>query len=172
LEKLIFMKISIVAAYDQNRLIGKANQLPWSLPHDMKRFKTLTMGNFMIMGRKTFESVEAPLPGRTSIVVTRQAGYTAPAGVHVVKSVGEGVEVAEKEDVTEVFLIGGEEIFRLALQENLINVMYLTEIHAAFEGDTFFPDFDKTLWQETEREHFEPDARNAYAHDFVTWMRK
>ena len=165
------MKVSIVAAYDQNRLIGQEDRLPWSLPNDMRRFKTLTMGHFMIMGRKTFESVEAPLPGRTSIVVTRQPDYQVPAGVHVVSSIQKGIEIARSEGETEVFVIGGEEIFRLALEQDLIDILYLTEIHASFEGNAYFPEFDKSRWKIIEDQPFEPDAKNKYAYNFVNWQR-
>jgi dihydrofolate reductase len=165
------MKVSIIVAFDKNRLIGKENRLPWRLPADMKRFKTLTMGHFMIMGRKTFESVEAPLPGRTSIVVTRQLNYKVPEGVHVVNSVEEGIKLAEKEGEQEVFVIGGEEIFKLALEQKLANFMYLTEIQEGFEGDAWFPEFDKTQWKITELQHFEPDEKNKYPYDFINWEK-
>ncbi|MBC8111033.1 MAG: dihydrofolate reductase [Verrucomicrobia bacterium] len=165
------MKISLIAAYTKNRVIGKENDLPWKLPNDMKRFKTKTMGHFMLMGRKTFESNAAPLPGRTSIVLTRKVDYQVPAGVFVVKSLQEAIMLAKKSGEEELFIIGGEEIFKLALEENVADSMYLTEIDTDLGGDAFFPEFDENQWQITEKQHFEPDEKNKFAYDFVNWKK-
>lgn len=142
------MTISIIVAISQNRVIGNKNQLPWHLPEDLKRFKTITMGHAIVMGRKTFESIGRPLPGRKSIVVSRNPDYAAE-GITVIHSLKEIIEQKEdggrrkeasKETNDEVFIIGGAEIFKCALPQ--VDKIYLTMIHKEFEGDTFFPELD------------------------------
>lgn len=131
------MLISIIAAMSLNRVIGKNNQIPWHIPGEQKRFKQITWGHAIIMGRKTHESIGKPLPGRTNIVITRQQNYSAPGCI-----VGHTLEVALKScppDETEAFIIGGEQIFRLALP--LVQRIYLTTIQKEFQGDAFFPEF-------------------------------
>jgi dihydrofolate reductase len=152
--------VSLVAALARNRVIGAGNRLPWHLPEDLRRFKRLTMGAPVIMGRKTHESIGKALPGRRNIVVTRQPDARF-AGCEVAGSLDAALALAG--DVPEVFVIGGAELYRLALPR--ADRLYLTLIDADYDGDTFFPDFDPADWRETARE---PGAGFA----FVTWERR
>jgi dihydrofolate reductase len=140
-------RISIIVAMAANRVIGANNALPWHLPADLKRFKALTMGHHIVMGRKTFESIGRVLPGRTSVVVTRNPAWRAE-GVVVAGSLAEALSKAG--DDSEVFVIGGEEIFREALA--FANRIYLTEIDREFQGDAFFPWIDPDGWRVSSRE--------------------
>lgn len=147
-------RISLIAAMSENRSIGIDNRLPWHLPADLKRFKELTMGHPMILGRRTFDSIgSVPLPGRPTIVVTRQPEYNPP-GVQVARTLEEALDKAEGD---EVFIGGGEEIFRLALDH--ADRIYLTVIYKEFPGDTFFPEFDRTVWRLTGQEDHEATAK-------------
>ncbi|RDC63564.1 dihydrofolate reductase [Adhaeribacter pallidiroseus] len=155
--------IASVFAMSENRVIGKDNQLPWHLPADLKFFKNLTTGHPIIMGRKTFESIGKPLPHRTSIIITRQAGYSPPNCI-----VLHDVPGAIQEALTinpNVFIIGGAEVLQQALP--FIDTMYLTLIHAHFEGDTFYPEIDPAQWQEVSRQNFEADEKNLYPYSFI-----
>lgn len=163
------MKMSLIAAMAANRVIGRDNRLPWHLPADLKRFKRLTMGHTLIMGRKTFESIGRPLPGRSTVVVTRQAGY-APPGVRVAHSVREALDLAEGD---EVFIAGGAELFAETLP--LADRLHLTLIEKDFEGDTLFPDFDPAEWRLVEEERHEPDETDAevpYGYTFQIYDRR
>jgi dihydrofolate reductase len=162
------MQIILVAAHAQNRVIGKDNELVWRLPKDFKHFKDLTMGHPMIMGRKTFESLGKPLPGRTSIIVTRDRQYQQE-GCIVVHSLQEGIDEAKKLD-EEIYVIGGSQIYEQALP--LANKMYLTEVKATPDGDAFFPEFSQEEWQETARKSFPKDDKHDYAFDFITWEKR
>ncbi len=184
------MLISIVVAMDEECVIGRDNALPWRLPDDLKRFKALTMGKPMLMGRKTFESIGKALPGRLNIVLTR-SGEWKHEGVSVVHSMqealsraGEAHSVAAPAGPTahtapaaaaasavaaELCVIGGEEIFRLALP--FTRRIHLTMVHARVGGDAKFPAFDRQAWRETERIEHPPDERHAYAMTFLTLER-
>ena len=163
------MTISIIAALASNDVIGKDNHLPWHMPADLKRFKTLTMGHHVVMGRKTFDEVKKPLPGRVNVVVTRNAGYVQE-GVVAAHSVDEAVAMASAAGDPEVFVIGGSEIFAQTLHR--ADRMYLTRIHAEPEGDTWFPEFDDVNeWHLVDREDFEPDEKNVFAYSFLTYER-
>jgi len=142
-------RISIIAAMARSRVIGAHNELPWHLPEDLKRFRALTMGHHIIMGRKTFESLGRLLPGRVTVIVTRQSGYVVE-GAKVTHSLTEAVGACADDE--EVFIIGGGEIYRDALP--IANRLYLTEIDADFVGDAWFPTFDLAEWRESTREHF------------------
>ena len=128
------MRLSIIAAMSANRVIGRNNDLPWRMPEDWKRFKNLTMGHHLIMGRKTFESIGQPLPGRTTVVITHQTGF-APAGVLVAHSIDQALQMVAGDD--EVFVAGGAQIYQQMLPR--ADRLYLTSIHEEFEGDTDFP---------------------------------
>jgi dihydrofolate reductase len=141
------MRISLVAALAKNRVIGANNTLPWRLPEDLKRFKALTMGHPIIMGRKTHQSIGRALPGRLNIVVTRNADFAA-AGCTVVDS--PAAAIAACKGVDEAFVIGGAELYRAWM--DTADRMYLTEIDQDFAGDAWFPEFDRARWQETARE--------------------
>lgn len=159
-------KISLIAAMSENRVIGRDGQLPWHMPADLAHFKRLTMGHHVIMGRRTFESMGKALPGRTNIVITRQQGWRAD-GVMVAHTLDEAVEASRQED--EVFVLGGAEIFRLAMPR--ARRIYLTLIHARIEGDTFFPEIDERLWKLVSDERHEADQRNAHAYSFQRYER-
>jgi dihydrofolate reductase len=161
-------KISLIAAMASNRSIGLDNRLPWHLPADLKRFKALTRGNTLVMGRRTFESIGRPLPWRTTIVITRQPGY-APEGALVAPSVDAALGLAARtagENGGEVFVGGGEEIFRQTLEG--ADRIYLTRIERDYPGDTFFPEFDESAWRLVEREDHAA-AGEAPAFSFLTW---
>jgi len=149
------LRISLVVAISRNLVIGRDNKLPWRLPADLAFFKRVTMGHPMIMGRRTFESIGKPLPGRLNIVVTHQAAFEAQ-GCVVVHSMGEAYAAAGNAE--EVCVIGGSAIFAEALP--IADRIYLTEVDADVEGDTFFPEFDRSLWVETELERHEVDERH------------
>jgi dihydrofolate reductase len=166
------MIISAIAALSQNRVIGKNNDLPWKLPDDMKFFMQTTKGHHVIMGRKNYDSLPTkfkPLPERSNIVVTRQMDFTAP-GCLVVHDIGKGIETARAQQESECFIIGGAEIYKLAMP--FTTRLYLTEIQTTIDGDTFFPVFNKNEWNETSRTHHPADERHAYAFDFVVYEKK
>ncbi len=156
------MTVSLIVAISQNGVIGANNKLPWSLPADLKRFKELTMGHPILMGRKTFESIGKPLPGRTNIVITRQKEF-ACCGAVTAPSLEKALEMCA--DASEVFVIGGAEIFRQALPP--AGKIYLTLIHQDFDGDARFT-FDKNAWSEISRQDVPPDAANPYPYSFLT----
>ncbi|KZY96884.1 MULTISPECIES: dihydrofolate reductase [unclassified Thalassolituus] len=163
----------MIVAVAENGVIGRNNALPWYLPNDLKYFKQTTMGKPVIMGRKTYESIGKPLPGRTNIVITRQADYQ-PEGVKVVNSVEAARELAESvcliDGQEEAMIMGGAEIYTLALPHT--DRLYLTEVHADVEGDAFFPEYDKSLWQEVAREDFAAEGPNPYNYSFVVYEAK
>lgn len=163
------MTLSIIAALATNDVIGRDNRLPWHMPADLKRFKQLTTGHHVLMGRKTFDEIRTPLPGRINVVITRNPGFAAD-GILVASSVDEAVTMAEASHDDEIFVIGGAEIIAQTLHR--ADRMYLTRIHGEPEGDTFFPEFDEVNeWRLVEREDFEPDARHEYAWSFLTYER-
>jgi dihydrofolate reductase len=161
-------RISLIAAMARNRAIGIDNRLPWRLPADLKRFKALTRGHTLVMGRRTFESLAGPLPWRTTIVITRQGGY-APAGVLVAHSLDEALERARETETEEIFIAGGEEIFLQGLGR--ADRLQLTRIDQDFPGDTFFPDFDATPWRLVEREDHEATEETPFAYSFQVYDR-
>lgn len=162
--------ISIIVAMANNRVIGKSNDLPWYLPADLKHFKQLTTGHAVIMGRKTFDSIVQrlgkPLPNRTNIVITRDQDYKQD-GVIVAHSIEEAIQKAAGH---EVFVIGGEQIFNLALP--LTDQLIITEVKADIDGDTFFPEFNIAEFSEVSREDHTKDDKNPYDYSFVTLQRK
>ncbi|MDQ1769918.1 dihydrofolate reductase [Labilibaculum sp. A4] len=161
------MNVSIIVAVSRNQVIGKDNQLIWKLSADLKRFKALTTGHTIIMGRKTFESIGKPLPNRTSVIITRQADYVAE-GCVVVNSLEEALE--KFSDQEEVFIIGGGTIYQEALAK--ANKIYYTKVHKDFEGDTFFPVLDLKEWKSVNREDCFPDEKNEVPYSFIDYIRK
>jgi len=157
-------RVSIIAAMAKNRVIGIENRLPWRLPGDMQRFRALTMGHHILAGRKTYESIGKPLPGRSMVVITRSGGFAAP-GCIVVNSVAEAVAACRGD--AEIFIIGGEQLYRQTL--DVADRIYLTEVQAEFTGDARFPELDSTLWRETERKSFPADDSNPCPYDFVVY---
>jgi dihydrofolate reductase len=165
------MIISLIAALSKNRVIGKDNDLPWHLPDDMKYFMQTTKAHHVIMGRKNYQSIPEkfrPLPNRTNIVVTRQQNFDAP-NCTVVNSIEAALEIARNNNEHEVFIIGGAEIYNQGLAS--ANKLYLTEIEAEINGDTYFPDFNKSEWREMSRVHHTTDERHKYAFDFVVYEK-
>lgn len=157
------MKISMIAAMANNRVIGANNQMPWHLPADLKHFKAVTMGKPVVMGRKTYESIGRALPGRKNIVISR-SGYTAD-DVVVVRDVAQAI--AEAGDIPEVMIIGGGVIYDLFLEK--ADTLYLTFIDLDVNGDTCFPDYSALAdWQKTASELHQPDDKNPYAYEFAT----
>ncbi|WP_224248992.1 dihydrofolate reductase [Hyalangium gracile] len=161
------MKLSAIVAMAANRVIGVNNQLPWRLPADLARFKRVTMGHTLVLGRKTYESIGRPLPGRTMIVVTRQPGY-APAGVKVAHSVDEALTLAQGED--EVFIAGGAELYAQTMGR--LDRLYLTRIERDIPGDTRFPEVDLSTWKLLEEEHHPAATADALPYAFLTYERE
>lgn len=166
------IKKSMIVAMAQNRVIGRNNKLPWYLPNDLKYFKQTTMGKPILMGRKTFESIGKPLPGRTNIVITRNPEWQVD-GVKVVYSLGEAFELAsaisEIDGTDELMIIGGDQIYQTALDH--VDRVYLTEVHAEVEGDAYFPQVDWYQWKEVAREDFSAQDPNPYDYSFVVFDR-
>lgn len=158
-------RLSIIAAMAKNRVIGINNTLPWRLPEDLKHFKALTIGHHILMGRKTFDSLGRPLPGRTSVVITRSKDLRLP-GCIVANSIEDAIAACNQDN--EVFIIGGAELYLQAL--DFADRIYLTEIQTEFEGDAWFPEFDRKLWQENERR---PGiSENGLGYEFVVYDKK
>ena len=158
--------VSLIVAMARNGVIGKDNRLPWHLPEDLKRFKRLTMGHHIIMGRKTYESIGRLLPGRTSVIVSRRRDYVVPGAI-IAHSLEEAIEHCANDD--EIFVIGGAEIYRAALP--LADRLLITQIDRELAGDTVFPAVDWSLWREIERQPVpENDAQGLPAH-FVVYVR-
>jgi len=157
----------------QNRVIGKDNVMPWHLPEDLKYFKRITMGHPIIMGRKTFDSIGRPLPGRKNIIVTRQPHWHAE-GVNVAHSLDEALACARHATAggskSQAMLIGGAELYEQAMP--LSDTIFLTEIHAEIEGDAFFPSFNRDLWLEVSRRSFGADKSNPYPYSFTVLQRR
>ena len=158
--------LSIIVAMASNRTIGINNTLPWRCPEDLKRFKALTMGHHMIMGRKTFDSIGKPLPGRTTVVVTRNHELKIE-GCIVVYSLDKAIAACAGDE--EVFIVGGAELYTQAMP--LVDTLYITEIRQNVEGDAHFPEFDKTEWLEVAREECCQETPQALEYHFVTYRR-
>jgi len=156
------VKIAIIVAMAENRTIGRDNRLPWHLPADLRHFKQLTMGKPVLMGRRTHESIGRALPERTNIVISRDRNYTAP-GCIVAHSLDRALEAAA--DGAEVMVIGGTELYRQLLPR--ADRIYLTLVHAEFEGDAFFPELAAEEWREAERTDCPPDEKNPWPYSFV-----
>ncbi len=163
------MIISLIVAMDEKRGIGKAGKLPWRLSSDLRRFRELTMGHHMIVGRKTFESIGKPLPGRQMIVVTHNAGFNAD-GCLVAGSVQAALTLAQERGEPEVFVIGGAEIYTQTL--DAADRVYLTQVHAEVGADTFFPELKHDKWTETQSTFQAADERNQYSFSFKLLERK
>lgn len=161
-------RISLLLAADENGVIGHNNQLPWHLPADLKYFKNQTWAMPVVMGRKTFESIGKPLPGRTNIVITRNSTWGFE-NVYVVHTLDAAISYAETLGINEVFVIGGAEIFKTALPD--ASRVYITRIHHRFEGDVFFAPLPKQEWQLVKSHSHSPDEKNKYPYTFEVWER-
>ena len=160
--------ITIIAAIAKNNALGKNNDLIWHLPADLKRFKKVTSGHHILMGRNTFESIGKPLPNRTSIIITRNNEYLKD-GCLIANSVEEAIDLTDKKDA---FIIGGAQIYKETLAKNLADRLDITIVHHDFEADVFFPEIDMNIWKEISRENFMADEKNKYDYSFVSYIRK
>lgn len=161
------MKLSVIVAVSENNAIGHQNGLPWHLPADLQHFKKITMGHPILMGRKTFESIGRPLPGRTNIIITRQEAYEVP-GCITVFSIEEAINLCKEE--SEVFIIGGSDIILQTLDQ--VEKIYLTRIHHIFPGDTFLPSLPGSVWMQISKKDFSADEKNVYAYSFLELERR
>ncbi|WMJ74447.1 dihydrofolate reductase [Cytophagaceae bacterium ABcell3] len=159
------MLISTIVAVSENNVIGKDNQLIWHLPKDLKHFRNTTLGHHVIMGRKTFESMGKPLPGRFNIVVTRNSNFK-PEGCIVTDSPEKALDIARKAGETEAFIIGGSSLFNTYL--DTADKLYLTEVKASFDGDVKIKDIDKSKYKVTCHESHQPDEKHKYPFDILT----
>ncbi|TFV97893.1 dihydrofolate reductase [Algoriphagus kandeliae] len=163
------MEILIIAAKAKNNVIGKNNELVWRLPEDFKRFKALTTGHYLLMGRKTFESLGKPLPNRIHLVISRDKNYQVPEGHFVFQNIEDAFTFCNKLEVDKLFVIGGGEIYKQTLP--LADKLILTEVEASPDGDTYFPEFDPTNWKEVFREYHPADSKHQYAFSFVDYEK-
>jgi dihydrofolate reductase len=164
------VKLSLVAAISENRVIGRNGEIPWKLRDEQQALKSLTTGHCLVMGRKTWESIGRPLPGRTSIVVTRQRGYSVPfESVRVVGDFDAALAAAKALGCEQVFVFGGAALYELALPR--ADSLYLTRVHADVEGDVLFPEFDESAWRVVNETRHEADARNEYAFTIQRYER-
>ena len=161
------MTVSLIVAASRNGVIGNKNKLPWHLPADLKRFKQLTLGRPILMGRKTFESIGKPLPGRTNIVITRQPGLQA-CGASVAHSLEEALRLCEGQE--EVFVIGGASIYKQSI--SFADKLYITRVHASPEGDTSFPEIKDVDWKMISSEDHSKDEKNEYDYSFTIYERR
>lgn len=160
-------RLCIIVAMARNRTIGIDNTMPWRIPEDLKHFKALTMGHHMIMGRKTFDSIGKPLPGRTTVVVTRAPNLKIE-GCIMAHSLEEAIAVCAGDD--KVFIVGGAELYQQALP--LVDTLYITEIQQEVEGDAYFPEFDKGAWQAVSREQRSQTEPEALEYHFAVYQRR
>lgn len=163
------MTISLIVAMDEQQGIGKSGKLPWRLSSDLKRFRELTMGHHIIVGRKTLESIGKPLPGRQTIVVTRSETYR-PEGCLVAHSVEDAIRMARERGETESFICGGAAVYADALGDS--DRLYLTLVHASVDADVFFPEIDEDAWIEKESEEYGVDEKNQYPFTFKLLEKK
>lgn len=162
------MELSLFVAAAENNVIGNNNQLPWYLPTDLARFKALTTGHPVIMGRKTYQSIGKPLPNRHNIIITRDSDFHAP-GCTIVDSLQAAMHAAEQDASAEVFVIGGASIYQLAMP--LAQTIYLTRVHAQIPGDTFF-ELNPADWEITTNQRHTADDKNPYDYSFITLKRR
>jgi dihydrofolate reductase len=161
--------LKILVAFDENRVIGKNNALIWHLPADLKRFKALTTGHVIIMGRKTFESIGKPLPNRTTIVISRQTDLQIE-GVILANSVEEAILKGKSLTREDIFIVGGAEIYALSMP--LADEILVTLLHDIFDGDAYFPEISADTWEIVEKERGITDEKNTYQYSYITYSRK
>lgn len=163
------MIVSIIVAMDKNHGIGLNNRLPWHLPDDLKRFKSITLGHYLIMGRKTYKSIGQALPGRTSIVISRNPDFTAP-DCEIATSLEQALALAKSSGEEEAFVIGGSQIFKEALP--LADRIYLTEVHVSLPADVYFPEYNPDAWDEQMTEFHPPDGQHPFGFTFHKLVRR
>ncbi len=163
------MTTCLIVAAAENHVIGANGQLPWHLPGDLRNFKDLTMDFPIVMGRKTFESIGKALPGRINVVISRKRGLDLP-GAATVHSLAEAL--AAVANYPQVFIIGGSQVYREALEKDLVDIVYLTRVHADFDGDVYFSPLPADRWERVSERRQSADDRHAYAYSFETYIRK
>jgi dihydrofolate reductase len=160
--------ITVIAAIATNNALGKDNDLIWHLPADLKRFKKVTTGHYIVMGRNTFESIGRPLPNRTTIIITRNKNYFKE-GCLIANSLEQAVEMSKEE--AQVFIIGGAQIYKETIAKNLAQQLDITLVHKDFEADVYFPEIDAKIWKEVARENFKADEKNKLDYSFITYQK-
>ena len=160
--------ITIIAAIGNNNELGKGNDLIWYLPADLKRFKKRTTGHPIIMGRNTFESIGKPLPNRRTIIITRNTSYQKE-GCEVVHSLEDAIELITSQE--DAFIIGGAQIYKEAMEKNVVDQLDITKVHQDFDADVFFPAIDSMVWEEVSRENFSPDEKNLFTYSFINYKK-
>ncbi|PQJ75062.1 dihydrofolate reductase [Polaribacter gangjinensis] len=161
--------ITLIAAIAKNNALGKNNDLIWHLPADLKRFRQLTTGHHMIMGRKTYESIGKPLPNRTTIIVSRNPEYFQE-GCLMASSLEDAIQISKNEEV--ICIVGGEQIYRQALENDLVDALDITLVHHEFDADAFFPEIDTKIWEEISREDFKADEKNKFDYSFIKYQKR
>ncbi len=169
------MDVALIVAMAENGVIGRNNKLPWHLPEDLRYFKQTTMGKPIIMGRKTYESIGKPLPGRTNIVISRQENYELPEGAKHVRSLDEAIELADSiafiDGTEEVMVIGGSQIYKEAFLQGKADRLYLTKVHSEVDGDAYLEGFDESQWRLTGQDDFQSSETNPYDYSFCVYER-
>ena len=160
--------ITVIAAIATNNALGKDNDLIWYLPADLKRFKKVTTGHYIIMGRNTFESIGKPLPNRTTIIITRNKNYLKE-GCLIANSLEQAIEMSKEQ--AQVFIIGGAQIYKETIAKNLAQQLDITLVHKDFEADVYFPEIDPKIWKEVVRENFEADEKNKLDYSFISYQK-
>jgi dihydrofolate reductase len=160
--------ITVIAAIATNNALGKDNDLIWHLPADLKRFKKVTTGHYILMGRNTFESIGRPLPNRTTIIITRNKDYFKE-GCLIAHSLEQAVEMSKEEG--QVFIIGGAQIYKETIAKDLAQQLDITLVHKDFEADVYFPEIDTKIWKEVARENFKADEKNKLDYSFVSYQK-
>ena len=167
------MKVSIITARSKNGVIGLNNSLPWKMPSDLRFFKQSTIFHHILVGRKTYETFTVPLPDRPAFVLTTKSDYEPKYKQdQTIKTIEEGIKKAKEQNEVELFIIGGGEIYKQALEKNLVTHMYITEIDAIVEGDTFFPDFEESEWNSIRNDTFTASEKDDYDYSFVLYEKK
>ena len=160
--------ITVIAAIATNNALGKDNDLIWHLPADLKRFKKVTTGHYIIMGRNTYESIGKPLPNRTTIIITRNKNYFKE-GCLIANSLEQAIEMSKEE--AQVFIIGGAQIYKETIAKNLAQQLDITLVHKDFEADVYFPEIDAKIWKEIARENFKADEKNKLDYSFISYQK-
>lgn len=160
--------ITIIAAIGNNNELGKDNDLIWHLPADLKRFKQVTTGHTIIMGRNTFESIGKPLPNRRSVIITRNTDYTQE-GCEVVHSLEDAISLVKKDE--HAFIIGGAQIYKESLEKALVDQLDITKVHENFDADVFFPEIKESVWKEFSKQDFKADAKNKHDFSFLQYRK-
>ncbi|WP_397445341.1 dihydrofolate reductase [Polaribacter sp. R77954] len=160
--------VTIIAAIAKNNALGLNNDLIWHLPADLKRFKKVTTGHHILMGRNTFESIGRALPNRTTIIITRNEKYTHQ-GCLIANSVEQALEMAQNDD--KIFIIGGAQIYKYVIENNFADALDITLVHHEFEADVFFPEIDESVWERVEREDFIADGKNKFDYSFIRYKK-